>query len=137
MRVQITISSIFPRDRCSPLPTVGKKRSIEQLLSGINDAILGERADGLVLDAVRGEIFIVEVARTSDDPCVIYSLTLTKHTKYTGLGRKALLNTRVVQLTFVIGIQGTIDEELWIYQRNVWELQAVDRRNYYVSGSQR
>ena len=62
MRARITISSIFPRDRCPPLPTFWEKRFIEQLLSGINDVALADRVDGLVLDAARGEISIVQVA---------------------------------------------------------------------------
>ena len=71
------------------------------------------------MDGFRGEVFIVEVARTSDDPDVMRSRTLMKHTKYTCLGqatRTALPSLRVEHLSFVIGIQGTIDEELWMHQ---------------------
>ena len=42
-----------------------------------------------------------------------------EHTKYTCLGqalRTALPSMRGEQLNFVIGIQGTIEEELWMYQ---------------------
>lgn len=107
------------RDKCSPMPIVGQKRSIEQLMHGVKDSTRRERADGLVVDACRGEAFIVEVARTSDDADVMRSRALMKHTKYTSLCRAirtALPSLRVEQFTFVIGVQGSIDEELWIHQ---------------------
>ena len=101
------------------MPIVGQKRSIEQLMHGVKDSTRRERADGLVVDACRGEAFIVEVARTSDDADVMRSRALMKHTKYTSLCRAirtALPSLRVEQFTFVIGVQGSIDEELWIHQ---------------------
>lgn len=103
-----------------PVPqNTGRKRTREEVTEGIEDDLLRLKPDGLIIDGEKGEVFVVEVARTLDAPEVLRSRSLRKHAKYTSL-RRALEVLfpcfRITTLTFVMGILGSIAEEVWVGQ---------------------
>ena len=103
-----------------PVPQhTGRKRTREEVTEGIEDDLLRLKPDGIIIDGEKGEVFVVEVARTFDAPEVLRNRSLRKYAKYTSL-RRALEVLfpcfRIATLTFVIGILGSIAEEVWVGQ---------------------
>ena len=116
LRWQQQFRSALPRDKPSLPQRVGRKRKLDELLEGWPDKLRRQRADGLVLNAGHQFVAVVEVARTLDAIEVLRSRRLRKHDKYSELGRllQAVFPTfKVFHTTFVIGIQGSLDEGLW------------------------
>jgi hypothetical protein len=68
------------------------------------------------VDANLRRIYVIEVARTEDSTDQLRRVFVRKNTKYIQFMQqlRALFpDFRTEQLTFVIGICGTIDEHLW------------------------
>ena len=133
LRWQQQFRSALPRDKPSLPQRVGRKRKLDELLEGWPDKLRRQRADGLVLNAGHQFVAVVEVARTLDAIEVLRSRRLRKHDKYSELGRllQAVFPTfKVFHTTFVIGIQGSLDEGLWRDQLS--QLQIPVKHHYTI-----
>ena len=100
-------------------PGEGYKRKWKEVEETVSEEAMTLRPDGMVFDEEKRHLFIVEVARTKDDEESLRNRYIRKELKYAKLklelGR-ALGACRMEQITLVIGLQGSVDENKWRQQ---------------------
>ena len=97
------------------LAKIGRRRELDTLRDLIRKEVVNQRPTGIVVDASSRRIYVIEVARTEDSTDQLRHVFVWKNTKYIQLTQqlRALFpDFRTEQLTFVLGICGTIDEHL-------------------------
>jgi len=95
------------------------KRKLDELLKPFDDTTLSQRPDGLIEDTKLTHIYIIEVARTDDFPDSLLRAHVKKMCRYNSLLhalRRAYPQYVVKQQNYVIGIQGSINEQQWRQQ---------------------
>jgi len=101
--------------------TRSPKQKLDELLKPFDDITSSQRPDGLIEDTKLKYIYIIEVARTHDFPYSLLRVHVKKMCTYTYNSllhalRRAFLQYVVKQQNYVIGIQGSINEQQWRQQ---------------------
>ena len=113
-------------------PQVGRKRDLNEIEETMPPDTKSKRPDGLIFDSHQRKIYVIEVARTSDDVVSLRNKFVGKVIKYGPLLkslRECFRLYQVVQLTFVIGIQGSVDSEVWRRQLRQLGLSDSQQNN--------
>ena len=107
------------RSKRAPNPGVlaklGRRRELDIVRDLIRKEVMNQQPDGIVVDDNLRRIYVIEVPRTEDSTDQLRHVFVWKNTKYIQVMQqlRALFpDFRTEQLTFVIGIYGTIDEHL-------------------------
>ena len=114
------------------LAKIGRRRELDTVRALISKEVINQRPDGIVVDANLRRIHVIEVARTEDSTEQLRRVLVRKNTKYIQLTQqlRALFpDFRTEQLTFVIGICGTIDEHLWRQQLTTLGLTTLQQNH--------
>jgi len=99
--------------------TRSPKRKLNEPLKPFDDTTSSQRPDGLIEDTNHKHIYIIEVARTDDSPDSLLRAYFKKMCTYNSLLRalrRAFPQYVVKQQKYVIGIQGSINEQQWRQQ---------------------
>jgi len=99
--------------------TWSPKRKLDEVLKPFDDNISRQRPDGLIQDTKLKHIYMIEVASTDDSPDSLLRAHVKKMSTYDSLLhalRRAFLQYVVKQQNYVIGIQGSINEQQWRQQ---------------------
>jgi len=94
--------------------TRSPKRKLNEFLKPCDDTTSSQRLDGLIEDTKLKHIYIIEVARTDDSPDCLLRVHVNKMCTYNSLLhalRKAFPQYVVKQQNYIIGIQGSINEQ--------------------------
>ena len=116
------------------LAKIGRRRELDTVRALISREVINQRPDGIVVDANLLRIYVIEVARTEDSADQLRRVFVRKNTKYIQFMQqlRALFpDFRIEQLTFVIGICGTIDEHLWRRQLTTLGL-TTPKQNHLI-----
>ena len=99
--------------------TWSPKRKLDEFLILFDDITSSQRPDGLIENTKLKHIYIIEVARTDDSPDSLLRAHVKKMCTYNSLlhaFRRAFPQYVVKQQNYVIGIQGSINEQQWRQQ---------------------
>jgi ribonuclease HI len=116
------------------LAKIGRRRELDTVRALISKEVINQRPDGIVVDANLRRIYVIEVARTEDSTDQLRRVFVRKNTKYIQFMhqlRALFPDFRTEQLTFVIGICGTIDEHLWRRQLTTLGL-TTPKQNHLI-----
>ena len=89
--------------------------------------------DGLIFDSHQRKMYVIKVASTRDDVDLLRNKFVGKVIKYGPLlksPRECFRLYQVMQRTFVISIQGSVDSEVW--RRQVSQLGLSDLQESYI-----
>jgi hypothetical protein len=116
------------------LAKIGRRRELDTVRALISKEVINQRPDGIVVDANLRRIYVIEVARTEDSTDELRRVFVRKNTKYIQFMHQLRVlfpDFRTEQLTFVIGICGTIDEHLWRRQLTMLGL-TTPKQNHLI-----
>ena len=111
-------------------PALGRKRGIRDIEKMLPMDTQQVRPDGLIFDSQQRRIHLLEVARTSDEEQDLRNRFIGKSVKYRNLIlalKECFPMYTVLQHTFVIGIQGSVDEAIWRRQLEQIGLSEVQQ----------
>jgi len=99
--------------------TRSPKRELNEILKPFDDTTSSQRPHGLIEDTKLKHIYVIKVARTDDSPDSLLRAHVKKVRTYNSLLhalRKTFPQYVVKQQNYVIGIQGSINEQQWRQQ---------------------
>ena len=111
-------------------PALGRKRGMRDIEKMLPRDTQQVRPDGLIFDSQQRRIHLLEVARTSDEEQDLRNRFIGKIVKYRNLTlalKECFPMYTVLQHTFVIGIQGSVDEAIWRRQLEQIGLSEVQQ----------